>query len=108
MPDGFAVDLNVLAAHERELKALIAGLPDAASAGANLWNPQAFGVVGMVFAQVLNRWTNDAAEYVGKVKAAGDSVADRFTAMRTAYDENDKSLKDAFTKLREGMDEAAP
>ncbi len=39
---GYQVDLAVLEAHERELKALLAGLPSAAEAGSNyVGNPQA-------------------------------------------------------------------
>ncbi|GLZ32831.1 hypothetical protein Lesp02_50190 [Lentzea sp. NBRC 105346] len=108
MSGGFEVDLRVLEAHERELKTLMAALPDAAEAGASLWNPQAFGVIGMFFAQVLSNWTDDAVEYVGKVKQTGDAVAENFAGMRQEYADNEDQVAQAFGKLRDGLDGVAP
>ncbi|WP_018682316.1 hypothetical protein [Actinokineospora enzanensis] len=109
MPDGgFEVDLKVLEAHERELRALIAAMPDAAAAGDSLWNPQAFGVIGMFLAQTLNIWTDDAVEYVDKAKAAGDDMADRFAAMREGYANGDKDAAAMFDAIRARFDQAKP
>ncbi|WP_112262692.1 hypothetical protein [Lentzea terrae] len=109
MSGGYQVDLSALEAHERELKALIAGLPSAADAGADyVGNPQAWGVVGMFFAQIMERWTNDAREYVDTVKAAGDDVVERFADMRQAYADQEDAMAQAFKKLREGLDGVKP
>lgn len=106
---GFQVDLKALEAHERELKALLAGLPSATDAGADyVGNPQAWGIAGMFFAQVMERWTNDAREYVDTVKAAGDDVVDRFAGMRQTYAENDEAMAQAFKKLQQGLDGVQP
>jgi hypothetical protein len=106
---GFQVDLKVLEAHERELKALLAGLPTAADAGADyVGNPQAWGIVGMFFAQIMERWTDDAREYVDTVKAAGDDVVERFAGMRQTYAEQDEAMAQSFKKLREGLDGVQP
>lgn len=106
---GFHVDLKVLEAHERELKALLAGLPSATDAGADyVGNPQAWGVVGMFFAQIMERWTNDARAYVDTVKAAGDDVVERFAGMRQTYAEQDEAMAQSFKKLREGLDGVQP
>ncbi|SDL19768.1 hypothetical protein SAMN04488074_109254 [Lentzea albidocapillata subsp. violacea] len=106
---GFQVDLAALEAHERELKALLASLPSAADAGADyVGNPQAWGIVGMFFAQIMERWTNDAREYVDTVKAAGDDVVERFAGMRQTYAEQDEAIAQSFKKLREGLDGVQP
>lgn len=107
MPDGgFQVDLKVLEAHERELKALLADMPDAADAGDSFWNPDVFGIVGMFAAQTLNIWTNDAVELVGKAKVAGEEMAARFKEMREAYAEGDQqaaAMFEAILKQLEGL-----
>lgn len=106
---GFQVDLAALEAHERELKALLAGLPTAADAGsAYIGNPQAWGVIGMFFAEIMNRWTEDANKYVDTVKAAGDDVVERFADMRQSYAEHDEAMAQAFKKLSEGLDGVQP
>ncbi|MCR3747518.1 hypothetical protein [Lentzea californiensis] len=106
---GFQVDLQALEAHERELKALIAGLPDAAdAASAYIGNYQTWGVVGMLFAEVMQNWTNKAGDYVDTVKKAGDSVAERFSDMRETYADQEEAAAQMFAKLREGLDGTKP
>lgn len=106
---GFQVDLQVLEAHERELKALLAGLPSAAEAGSDyVGNPQAWGIIGMFFAEIMRRWTEDANKYVDTVKAAGDDVVGRFAGMRQAYAEQDEAMAQAFETLRKGLDGVRP
>jgi hypothetical protein len=106
---GYQVDLAVLEVHERELKALIAGLPSAAEAGSDYFgNPQAWGAIGMFFAEVMRRWTEDANTYVDTVKAAGDGVVERFAGMRKAYAEQEEAMAQSFKKLREGLDGVQP
>jgi len=106
---GFHVDLQALEVHERELRALIAGLPDAAAdASETFGNPQAWGVAGQVFAMVMQRWTDDAVKYVEAVKEAGDGVAERFAGMRQTYAEQDEAMAQSFKKLREGLDGVQP
>lgn len=106
---GYQVDLQALEVHERELKALIAGLPDAADAASSYFgNPQAWGLVGMFFAEVMQRWTDDACEYVDTVKKTGDSVVERFSGMRQTYADQENAMSQAFAKLREGLDGAKP
>jgi hypothetical protein len=102
---GFQVDLQALEVHERELKALIAGLPGAADAASDYFgNPQAWGIVGMFFAEIMQNWTNEAGDYVDTVKAAGDSVVERFAGMRQTYADQEEAMAQAFGKLREGLD----
>ena len=109
MSGGYQVDLAVLEAHERELKALVAGLPDAADAASDyVGNVQAWGVVGQFFAMVMKNWTDDASEYVGKVKEAGDAVVERFAGMRQSYADQEESMAQVFRELREGLDGAQP
>lgn len=109
MSGGYQVDLAVLAAHERELKALVAGLPDAADAASDyVGNVQAWGVVGQFFAMVMKNWTDDASQYVGKVKEAGDAVVERFAGMRQSYADQEESMAQVFRELREGLDGAKP
>ncbi|MFD1147938.1 hypothetical protein [Saccharothrix hoggarensis] len=109
MSDGYQVDLAVLEAHERELKALVAGLPDAADAASDyVGNVQAWGVVGQFFAMVMKNWTDDASEYVGKVKEAGGAVVERFAGMRQSYADQEESMAQVFRELREGLDGAKP
>lgn len=106
---GFKVDLAVLEAHERELKALIAGLPSAADAGSDyIGNPQAWGVIGMFFAEVMQRWTNDANEYVDAVKAAGDDVVERFAGMRQTYADEEEAMGQVFKELRDDLNQVKP
>ncbi|MGW4212726.1 hypothetical protein ACWEIJ_32405 [Lentzea sp. NPDC004789] len=106
---GFQIDLQALEAHERELKALIAGLPGAADAASSyIGNPQAWGIVGMFFAEIMQNWTNDASEYVDTVKKAGDSVVERFSGMRQTYADNEEAMAQMFGKLREGLDGVQP
>lgn len=109
MPDGgFQVDLKVLEAHERELKSLLAQMPDAEDAGGggeSLWNPDVFGVVGILAAQTLRVWINDAVDFVGKAKEAGEEMAGRFKEMREAYADGDQdaaAMFDAILKQLEG------
>jgi hypothetical protein len=110
MPDGgFHVNLKVLEAHERELRALLAQMPDAADAGSgagsSLWNPDVFGIVGMVPAQILRGWIDDAVDFVGKAKGAGVEMAGRFKEMREAYADGDQesaAMFDAILKQLEG------
>lgn len=109
MAGGYQVDLQALEVHERELKALIAGLPGAADAASSyIGNPQAWGVVGMFFAEIMQNWTNDAGEYVDKVKEAGDAVIERFSGMRQTYADQEEAMAQVFGKLREGLDGAKP
>ncbi|MEU0885256.1 hypothetical protein ABZ345_42255 [Lentzea sp. NPDC005914] len=106
---GFQIDLQALEVHERELKALIAGLPDAADAASDYFgNPQAWGIVGMFFAEIMQNWTNDAGEYVDTVKKAGDSVVENFSGMRQTYADQEEAMAQAFGKLREGLDGVQP
>jgi hypothetical protein len=106
---GFKVDLAVLEAHERELKALLAGLPSAAdAASAYVGNPQAWGVIGMFFAEIMQRWTEDANKYVDAVKAAGDDVVERFAGMRQTYADQEEAMGQAFKKLRDDLDKVKP
>jgi hypothetical protein len=105
MPDGgFAVDLKVLEAHERELRSLLAQMPDAADAAGSLWNPDVFGVVGMFAAQLLILWTDDAAELVGAAKNAGEEMAARFKDMRDAYAEGDQQAAALFEAILEQLE----
>lgn len=106
---GFQVDLQALETHERELKALLAGLPGAADAASSyIGNPQAWGIVGMFFAEVMQNWTNEAGDYVDTVKKAGDSVVERFSGMRRTYADQEESTSQMFAKLREGLDGIKP
>ncbi|MFD4643874.1 hypothetical protein ACFWN2_41655 [Lentzea sp. NPDC058436] len=106
---GFHVDLQALEAHERELRALIAGLPGAADAASSyIGNYQTWGVVGMLFAEVMQNWTNKAGDYVDTVKEAGDSVVERFSDMRQAYVDQEEAVSQMFAKLHEGLDGTKP
>ena len=106
---GFQVDLQALEVHERELKALIAGLPGAADAASSyIGNPQAWGIVGMFFAEIMRNWTNDAGEYVDTVKKAGDSVVESFSGMCQTYADQEEAMAQMFGKLHEGLDGAQP
>ncbi|MDX8051305.1 hypothetical protein SK571_18100 [Lentzea sp. BCCO 10_0798] len=106
---GFQADLKALEAHERELKALLAGLPSAADAGADyVGNPQAWGLIGQFFAIGMELWTNDARAYVDAVKAAGEGVVERFADMRQAYEDQEASMAATFKKLRENLDGVQP
>ncbi|WP_330271399.1 hypothetical protein OG205_30340 [Lentzea sp. NBC_00516] len=106
---GFQVDLQALEVHERELKALIAGLPGAADAASSyIGNPQTWGVVGMFFAEIMQNWTNEAGDYVDTVKKAGDSVVERFSGMRQTYADQEEATSQMFAKLREGLDRTKP
>ncbi len=106
---GFQVDLQALEVHERELKALIAGLPDAAAdASETFGNPQAWGVVGQVFAMVMDHWTDDAVKYVEAVKKAGDGVVEQFAGMRQTYADQEEAMSQMFQKLRADLDGAQP
>ncbi|ONI81270.1 hypothetical protein ALI144C_22360 [Actinosynnema sp. ALI-1.44] len=105
MPSGYSVDLKVLEAHERELKALVGSLPAASDAASDyVGNTDAFGVLGQFLAAaILSEWTSEAENYLGKVKEAGDDVVAKFGLMRQAYNDNDAALKQAFHQLAEGM-----
>lgn len=109
MSGGYQVDLQALEVHERELKALVAGLPDAADAASDyVGNVQAWGIVGQFFAMIMKNWTDDAGEYVGKVKEAGDAVVEKFSGMRQVYADQEDAMAQSFQKLREGLDGAKP
>lgn len=109
MSGGYQVDLQALEVHERELKALVAGLPDAADAASDyLGNMQAWGIVGQFFAMIMKNWTDDAGEYVGKVKEAGDAVVEKFSGMRQVYADQEDTMAQSFQKLRDGLDGAKP
>ena len=106
---GFHVDLQALEAHERELRALIAGLPDAAADASQAYgDPYTWGIVGQFFAEGMDRWTEDAVKYAEAVKAAGDSVVERFAGMRQTYADQDEAVARSFKKLREGLDGMQP
>ncbi|GGU22210.1 hypothetical protein [Lentzea flava] len=109
MSDGYQVDLQALVVHERELKALIAGLPDAKAAGANtVGNLEAWGLAGQLFALLMNNWTEEASEYVDAVKKAGDALIERFGDMRKTYADQEEAMAQMFQKLREDLDGAKP
>ncbi|KOV83713.1 hypothetical protein [Nocardia sp. NRRL S-836] len=106
---GFGIDLQILEVHERELRALLAGLPDAKAAGAdNVGNLEAWGLAGQAFALLMNNWTGEASNYVDAVKEAGDTLIERFAAMCEAYADQDEAMAQVFQKLRESLDGGAP
>lgn len=109
MSGGYQVDLQALEVHERELKALIAGLPDAKAAGADtVGNFEAWGLAGQFFALLMNNWTGEASDYVDTVKKAGDALIERFADMRKTYAEHEETMAQMFQKLREGLDGSKP
>lgn len=102
---GFQIDLQALEVHERELKALIAGLPDAKATGANNFgNFDAWGLAGQPFALMMNHWTGDASDYVDAVKEAGDALVQRFADMRKTYADQEEAMAQIFQKMRAGLD----
>ncbi|MET9230893.1 hypothetical protein [Lentzea sp. NPDC003310] len=106
---GFEVDLQALEVHERELRALLEGLPSAADAASSYTgNFQAWGIVGMFFAEVMRNWTNEAGDYVDAVEKAGDSVVERFSGMRQDYADREEAASQMFAKLRAGLDGTKP
>ncbi|MGH3863384.1 hypothetical protein [Actinokineospora sp.] len=77
---------------------------DAGGGGESLLNPDVFGVVGILAAQTLRIWINDAVDFVGKAKGAGEEMASRFEEMREAYVKGDQeaAMFDAILKQLEG------
>ncbi|QWF80038.1 type VII secretion target [Amycolatopsis sp. CA-230715] len=102
---GFHVKLDELAAHEPEVRDVAKDVHTAVTAAdeGQAAFDGAFGVVGQVFAVVLQGWVSSATGFLHSLGDTGDDLADRVKTAHGMYDAHENKTKAHLKSLSEGM-----
>lgn len=97
--EGFQISPAELESHEHEVRELMANIQGATGSAFQLFDINAFGLVGMTWSQALRLWTNGAEGAVKGAVTAGNHIADQLKAMRETHVRNDQESAARFAKI---------
>jgi hypothetical protein len=101
---GFKVDLEALAGHEPEVRDTATKIQEAIDAtgeAQGLFDINAFGLVGQIFAGGIQYWVATATDFVKGLGDAGHTLADKVQGAHQAlstHEENSKGMLTAIGK----------
>lgn len=99
---GFQVDLEALAGHEPEVRDTADKVKQAIEAtgeGQALFDINAFGIVGQIFAAPIQIWVSRATSFVQDLGDTGHDVADKVQAAHQALSTHEDHSKGALTAI---------
>ncbi|SOD72399.1 hypothetical protein SAMN05892883_1796 [Jatrophihabitans sp. GAS493] len=107
MGDVVEVSPEALHAHAAEVAGLMSQLQGATANAADTWDIKSFGVACIFVAQILQVWTDSAAEFVEASIGAGEFIAEATDAMADAYTGAEQSSQRGFTSISLSSDGGA-
>jgi uncharacterized protein YukE len=96
------VSPEALRTHAGEVDDLMTQLEEAVREVNDLWDPRAFGIVGMFLAQTLRVWTTEAKNAVDRTAESGHEMAARLRDCADTYTESDEQHKREFERIGGG------
>jgi hypothetical protein len=99
MAEGYAIDHESLATHESDIRDVMDQVKGAVDQVRGLFDVQAFGVVGTIWATPLNAWIEAHTSCIDTAVAAGTKVADNVRSMNENYQTNEQNVAGSFTAI---------
>lgn len=96
------VSPEALRTHAGEVDGLMTQLTEAVREVNDLWDPRAFGVVGMFLAQTLRVWTTSAKDAVDRTAESGHEMANRLRDCADTYTSSDQQHAQQFQSIGGG------
>jgi uncharacterized protein YukE len=96
------VSPEALKTHAGEVDDLMNQLTEAVREVNDLWDPKAFGLVGMFLAQTLRVWTTDAKNAVDRTAESGHEMAARLRDCADTYTSSDEQHAQEFQSIGGG------
>ncbi|WP_236789958.1 type VII secretion target [Amycolatopsis sp. GM8] len=102
MARGYQVDLQALAGHEPEVRSAadkIHEAIDATGEAGALFDINAFGLIGQIFAGGIQYWVSSATNLVKGLGDAGHDLADKVQSAHDAMSNHEDASKQKLTAL---------
>jgi len=96
------VSPEALNTHAGEVDDLMTQLTEAVREVNDLWDPRAFGIVGMFLAQTLRVWTTTAKDAVDRTAQSGHEMASRIRDCASTYTASDAQHSREFESIGGG------
>ena len=103
MSGGYEVQPASLSEHEQDIRQVMEQVSGAVSSVRDLFDPQAFGIIGTVWATGVNAWIQQHTSCVDSAVKAGDAVADSVAKMNQNYQQNEADVAQSFTSISSNM-----
>ncbi|HEX5403563.1 MAG TPA: type VII secretion target [Pseudonocardiaceae bacterium] len=103
MGDGYEVQPASLSEHEQDIRQVMEQVSGAVNSVRSVFDPQAFGIIGQVWATGLNAWIQQHTSCVDSAVKAGESVADSVAKMNQNYQQNEDDVAQSFTSISGDM-----
>lgn len=96
------VEPSQLGTHAAQIQTFMGQLEGATSEAGKTWDPRAFGMAGMYFAQILDIWVSSATSAIGSAVAAGHDVSQAVQQMAADYDAADQRASSYLEQAADG------
>jgi ABC-type transporter Mla subunit MlaD len=99
MGGGYEVEPTSLDQHEQDIRQVMDQVSGAMNSVRDLFDVEAFGIVGTPWATVLNAWVQQHTGCIDSAVKAGNQVADSVGKMAANYRQNEQSVAASFTAI---------
>jgi Excreted virulence factor EspC, type VII ESX diderm len=103
MSGGYEVQPASLNQHEQDIRQVMEQVSGAVDSVRDLFDPQAFGIIGSVWATGVNAWIQQHTSCVDSAVKAGEGVADSVAKMSQNYQQNEADVARSFTSISGDM-----
>lgn len=103
MSGGYEVDTSSLDQHQKDIQTIMEQVSGAIGPAREEFDPQAFGIIGEVWAAGLNAWVQSHTACVDAAVKAGQDVADSVGKMSQNYTDNETRTAKSFTSISDDM-----
>ncbi|HVV25399.1 MAG TPA: type VII secretion target [Pseudonocardiaceae bacterium] len=104
MGDGYNVEPASLDKHEQDIRQVMEQVSGAVNSVRDLFDVEAFGIVGTVWATALNAWVQQHTSCIDSAVKAGNQVADSVGKMAQNYRQNEQNVAQSFTSISNDME----
>jgi hypothetical protein len=103
MSGGYEVQPASLDQHEQDIRQVMEQVSGAIDSVRDLFDPQAFGIIGSTWATAVNAWIQQHTSCIDSAVKAGNSVADSVGRMSQNYQQNEANVAQSFTSISGNM-----
>lgn len=103
MGGGYEVSTSSLDRHEQDVRQVMDQVSGALNSVRDLFDVEAFGIVGTPWATALNLWIQQHTGCIDSAVKAGNQVADSVAKMSQNYQQNERNLAQTFTSIHNDM-----
>jgi hypothetical protein len=103
MGDGYEVSTSTLDQHEQDIRQIMGQVSGAVDSVRDLFDPQAFGIIGTEWSMGLNAWIQQHTGCIDSAVKAASGVADSVATMSQNYQRNEADVARSFTSISGDM-----